>query len=429
MAEVNKRNSVFAAMGAASGLGNAVRFPALCTTYGCSFFVPYALCLAVVCFPVLCAELRLGKSGGGGKIWRIISGAASVNSLLISLYYFVITVKLGSAGAECAGCGSTLAFALAFCAALAAVFFMLRGGARALSFTGKLSLILSASLFIGLAAFGVVQGKSVFAAAPFAPSQLLHGAIWSDALGQSLLSLSLAAGVMPTFARSLPKNFSVKKTAFLIIAANFSGCVLSSFATLPYVTRFPAEGGLSRGVTIFPQIVGAVSQTPAGYALFGAVIYGVTFSVALHSLCSLALPVISRFRGNAEKFVPILFCIICAVLFPLFSYGELSVTDACDRMACSICSTAIAFAECLYFSLRGGKNFLLAFICTPVCGALFLISFCGARFSAFLPLAKICAYLWFFAVLSCAAAPFICRRLKFFSKKSYPKPPARLTRR
>ena len=68
-------NGIFAAVGAATGLGNAFRFPALCVSYGAAFIFAYAVALAVVCFPLLCAELEFGREGGrrkGARIWSCL---------------------------------------------------------------------------------------------------------------------------------------------------------------------------------------------------------------------------------------------------------------------------------------------------------------------------------------------------------------------
>ena len=54
-------NGIFTALGAATGLGNALRFPSLCFCYGGGFVFAYVLSLVFVCFPLLCGELYLGK--------------------------------------------------------------------------------------------------------------------------------------------------------------------------------------------------------------------------------------------------------------------------------------------------------------------------------------------------------------------------------
>ena len=419
----SKGNAVFSVIGAASGLGNAFRFPVLCAQYGLVFVAVYAFMLVAVCFPLLCAELYFGKrvqGGKGEKVWYTILRVATVNSAFIALYYGVICAKLGSTGASFAiyaegeRCGSAL-FAVAFVLMLVAVFFALKGGNSVLARTGKISVISSLALFTLLAIVGFARGNGL-PALNF--SCLAGGAVWADALGQALLALSLASGIMPSFARV--HRVKVLPASLAIIVCNFIGCVLSVLATAPYIPFISQTVGVSCGLELYNRAVLTVFSGKIARALAGAAVFAVLSLVALHSLCSLAYPIVSKFTGKntkAKYLAPACFCLIAGVLAPLFVYGNLQVLTACDRMACSVTAVIIAFAECLFFAsqrhIRGAIALFTRFFCPVVTGALVLFSLCSARFDCFSPLATVAAYISVTAVALAAPLP----QLTIFAKR------------
>lgn len=394
--EGKRGGGIFAAMGAATGLGNAFRFPALCAEYGAAFILVYALSLAVVCYPLLCAELSLGKaenlSKKEEKARRVIFKAAAVNSALIAAYYGVIAVKLAASSACFALTSSPelprYAYVLAALPVFALVCLILSKGSPALGISGKVSVCLSFALFVPLAVVGLCAAPMRFDA-----KALICGAAWSDGLGQSLLSLSLAAGVMPAFARSQPEDFSPAKAAAKIIAANFCGCLAAAFATLPFASEFAEGGGVSCAFTVFPQVIYSVAKSYALRRLFGGFAYLALSAVAIHSLSSLAYPSVGCATPKI-KYFPALFCLASVALAPVFAANNCEILNACDRAACCISAVVIAFAECLYFAktahIRGVTAFLIKFVCLPCCAAVAVLSLCSARFTQFSPYAAAC---------------------------------------
>ncbi|MDE6075517.1 MAG: hypothetical protein K2G26_03680 [Clostridia bacterium] len=427
-----KKSNLFAAVGAATGLGNAFRFPALCVSYGAAFVFAYGAALALVCFPLLCAELHFGRRAGNArraKLWAFIMRVAAANSALIALYYAVIASKLGSACLSFACFAtseadlSTAFFIVTAVLITAVVFILLRGGQRALAVSGRLSVGLSLALLGFLAVKGIVRGGA-FSSLDF--SSLLGGSIWADALGQALLALSLAAGVMPSFARAQGSEFSVPRTAFIIVAANFAGCLLALFSTLPFVSYFPQTDGINCALTVYPQVVAAVAKSRVGARVFGTLVYAVLTVVAVHSLASLATPAITVVRKK-YKYAPAIFCLASALLLPLFSSFGLQVLSACDRAACSVSAILIAFAECVFFAsqrdIKGANKLFMRFLCPLACGSLALFSLCSARFGCFAPFAAACAFVAMAAVWACGALPqltYFIKRAKILRKIKLP---------
>lgn len=346
-------NGIFAAVGAATGLGNAFRFPALCLSHGAAFVFAYAVVLGCICYPLLIAELHFGRRGAEGraaKIWAVIVRAAAANSALIALYYGVIAAKLGSASLSFAlfsnpQSGSPLPFYAALLATLGAVYALIKGSPRTLSLSGKLSVILSLAMFCALAVAGLARGGA-FSSFDF--SRLARGDIWLDAIGQALLALSLAAGVMPSYAKTLPEGSSPAVAGLKIVAANFVGCMLATLSVLPFSVTFSRTMGVTCAINAYSQVVFALFSGGTGARVFGCVLFAVLTVVAVHSLSSLAFPAITL-SADKIKGAPLVFCIVAACLAPVFTIDNMLVLSICDKIACSVNAVAIAVVETLFF--------------------------------------------------------------------------------
>lgn len=381
-----KKSNLFAALGAATGLGNAFRFPHLTSVYGCSFLIAYALCLALVCFPVLCAELECSRRGG---LPEFLKRAAAVNSLVISLFYVLISSKLTLSAVSYAvfarenlGLYFTV---VAVLLVLALCYFLLKRDKSASS--GRASVVCFFALFLYLTVRGGFKITLPF-------GNIFSGSMWVDALGQSFLSLSLAAGVMPAFAQKLNKNFSAPRVAAKIIFVNLSGCVLSALGTLPFSDG--GEGaGLEYAFTVYPRIISALAGTEFNARLTGAFIFGALAVVAIHSTCSLAYPAVSGL-----KLPPVIFCAAAALLCPLFAYNGGEALSACDKMTCSVVAVCIAFGECVGFAFYQKSAFKRIY--TAVIGLILavfcVLSLCSIRFSVYSLPSAACAFLCLSAI-------------------------------
>ncbi|MGN0812501.1 MAG: hypothetical protein ACI4MQ_03215 [Candidatus Coproplasma sp.] len=420
-----KGGKIFAAVGAATGLGNAFRFPALCAKYGLSFIAAYALCLALVGYPLLCAELNYGRSinrGKGTGVAGLLMRAAAANSAVIALYYGVIACKISGACVNFALSSNVDTYGymplLTAFFIFPAVFFILKNGSGALNVTGKISVCASLALFFFLA----VKGLS-FGVAPFNFSTLLCGEVWAEAVGQTLLSLSLVAGVMPSFARTMP-DISVSLTAFKIVAANLIGCIFSALSVCPFCIGLTIEGGISCAFTVYPQVIFSAVNSSVGRRLLGVCVYGVLTAVSIHSLCSLAVPLLSAFEKKRIISI-VLFCALSALISPLLSLNGGEALSCCDRVACCVTAVSVAFLECLLFAKRGEGNTvikaLIKVVCPIVCGVAAFLSICSARFAEFRALSLSLGLLSALFPVCYALAPLIAR-LKIYLQKRYSSP-------
>lgn len=416
-----EKGGIFAAAGAATGLGNAFRFPALCAKYGFSFIVAYALCLALVGYPLLCAELNYGRSGNRDKragFAVFLMRVAVANSAVIALYYGVIACKLGGACLNFSLSSNVDTYAympvLTALFIFPAVFFILKNGSGALNVTGKISVCASLTLFFFLAVNGLTFGITSFSF-----SSLLCGEVWAEAVGQTLLSLSLAAGVMPTFARAMPK-ITVRSTAIKIIAANFIGCIFSALSVCPFCTSLNVDGGISCAFTVYPQVISATAKGAAGRKILGVCVYGVLTAVSIHSLCSLALPLLSTFKNKRVLF-SLVFCSLSALVAPVLSLNEGEALSCCDRVACCVTAVSVAFLECIFFAKQSEGNALTAvlikLVCPIVCGVAAFLSICSARFFCFCALSLSLGALTALFPICYALIPLVVRLKNYFRQR------------
>lgn len=421
-----KKGGIFAAVGAATGLGNAFRFPALCAKYGLEFIIAYAVCLALIGYPLMCAELNCGRGESrfkGGGALSLLMRAAAANSAVIATYYGVIACRLSGACANYAISANVDTYGyMPYLTALLifpAVFFILTKGGGALNVTGKISSCSSLALFAFLAL------KGLFKVVP-SPNLacLLCGEVWVEAVGQTLLSLSLAAGVMPTFAKAM-QGGSTCIAALKIVAANFFGCVMAALSICPFFYGDSVEGGIACAFTVYSQVVSQAAASLVGRRVLGVCVYGALTAVSVHSLCSLAAPLLLQLK-NAKLFAvnktvskinlpALIFCALSALFAPVLSLNGGEALSCCDRVACCVTAVGIAFAECLLFARRGGGNALLnlltKLICPAVCGGVAILSICSARFVGFGALSLTIGALSFAFPILYAFTP-LCSRLK-----------------
>ena len=441
MERSRKNEGIFTALGAATGLGNALRFPSLCALYGGAFLFAYAACLALVCYPLLCAELHLGKRyaqsfdnalGMCAPKFKWLAYCAAANCAIIALYYGVISAKLGGAFLHIAvtgGVGDISGISLLAVGALSitAVFLILHGAPNRLARTGKVAVISSLSLLAALLIAVFIKGGNAFAVFEFALSDFLRGGLWADALGQSLLALSLAGGVMPTFAHSLGRNFSVALTAIKIIAANLIGCLLAALSTLAFALPVPEGGGVIVALELYPRIIATCFENAVAFRIFGMLFFLSLWLVSVQSACSLFSPALSLAPRKFRLLATASACFLAIILLPLFAANGGAAMLAVDRMACSVSAVIIAFIEAKIFSrpvymcrrtqdLDKFTNISLRFFCPVACGALALFSACSARFSCYPPYASACAFASLVFIFSLPAVRLACIKISARSK-------------
>lgn len=373
-----RRQFLYTAAGAALGTGGVLRFPSLCQSYGGAFVAAYAVVLALVALPLLWAELTAGRRRADAfplaalcPLGGAAGGLAAVNSAAMCACYIAVTSLFAvractfyaSAGY---GCPADIAGAppvIAVLVAIALAFFLTRS-VRTRSAAARIAVLLEGGLMSLLAVRGLTAGAARFAAVfAFEPSALASPGLWLSALGQALLSLSLAAGVMPSLAPSMPRRLSSVRAAAAIVGANFAGGLLAAAALLPLAGGFQGDGGaLENAFVLCPVAIAAAFCDVRVRGLFGSLFYASLTLTSFVSALSLARPAFvwaCRAPLSRRSAAFMLSALLCALGMP-FAMG--ASFDAADGLCCNVVAPVCAALEgaCfLYYALtaakRGGK--------------------------------------------------------------------------
>lgn len=334
---------LMAAIGSAIGLGNIWRFPGVAyTNGGGAFILPYLIALLFVGIPILFLDYALGHKYRGSApltFHRLNKKAEALGwwqvivSFIITVYYAAIvawalmyaiySVKLAW------GDDPTNFFLNDFLHTddklisftpvwnvliplvllwIFVLFVLGRGVSGGIEKANKVFLPLLVILFIimvGRALFlpGALDGLNAF----FAPdwSALWDGNVWLAAFSQIFFSMSIAFGIMLTYASYLPKRSNLTGTGLVAGFANSSFEILAGigvFSTLGFMAHMEGVGinelegltGVGLSFMTFPAII---SMMPGG-ALFGVLFFGSLTLAGVTSLLSLLQVVSSAFQDK-----------------------------------------------------------------------------------------------------------------------------------
>ncbi len=275
----SKLSFIMTAVGAAVGLGNIFRFPALCVRYGAPFILVYIMLLFALGLPLLFCEIAFGRKFGktapecfknADKKALPISFLCSANSFIIMTYYCVLfsftvlaavfSYKLfGSAETNASTVFTPLIFPENFSPVLVcflifswAAVLLCFGGAERLGKISTASVIFASVIIFSLALFGIISSKgAVFSFFKFNFSVFSSADFWLDSLGQVFFSLSLMVGVLITYGACLDKKESIINCGLFIA---FFDLLISLAATIIYVSvGADGEGGLLSSFSAYPK--------------------------------------------------------------------------------------------------------------------------------------------------------------------------------
>ncbi len=363
---------LYTAIGAAFGLGNVARFPALCLSYGGAFVAAYVAVLALVGFPMLAVELTLGRRHASAfplkavcPLGGAVGGLSALNSAaMCAVYGVIISVFALRACTFHAsvnyGCpadiiGVTPLFAVIVFIALA-FFLTRRQCVRALA--ARAAVLFQAGLLAVLAVRGLTYSNALSTlASVFAlnGALIISGEVWLAALGQALLSLSVAAGVMPAFAAQMPRSLSPVRAAAAITLANLLGGLLAATATITLaggggVLGLVGGSAFGNALSLYPAALRAAFSNGHICGLFGCAFYLSLTLTAFVSALSLARPayVWVQAAGASPRAAA---CTVCAAMLAFclpFAFG-LSFA-AVDELCCNVVAPVAAVGEVACFA-------------------------------------------------------------------------------
>jgi len=332
---------ILASAGSAVGIGNLVGFPVMASKNGgAAFLLIYIAFIAFVCFPVMLAEIAMGRASqrspvgafsalsGGEKHWRFVGGLAILTPFTIAVFYTVITVWIliymlqsifGNletlANPDTFGgiVGSPSVF-IYLVGLVALLFFILAHGvqggieraARVMMPTLIVMLILMI-LFV-LTLDNASAGLSFYLVPDF--SKIDSGVI-NSALNHGFFSLSLGMGILITYGSYLNKQENMASATRLVAIADTGVALLAGLLVIPAV--FAAEPGVdaenlseSSISLMFSYLPHIFLELQAFIGYFGAslvasVFFTLVFFAALTSLVSITEIPIAYLMDEKDK--------------------------------------------------------------------------------------------------------------------------------
>ncbi|MGP9539188.1 sodium-dependent transporter [Brachybacterium sp. AOP43-C2-M15] len=335
---------IFAAIGSAVGLGNIWRFPAVAyENGGGAFILPYLVALLTAGIPLLFLDYAIGHRwrGSAPAAWRrfrrwteFIGWWQVLIALIIALYYALILAWatnytifsfdqrwgddaagfFGEYTQALGGQDATISFdvvpavLISLIAVWAAIIVVMALGVqRGIAASSVIFIPLLVIMFVILVVRslflpGAIDGLDAF----FKPhwGALLDPGVWIAAYGQIFFSLSVAFGIMLTYASYLKKKTDLTGSGLVVGFAN-SGfeilCGIGVFSALGFMAQ--AQGvaidevvtaGVGLAFIAFPTII---SEAPAG-ALIGVLFFGSLVLAGFTSLVSIVEVIIAAIQDK-----------------------------------------------------------------------------------------------------------------------------------
>ncbi len=365
------RRSVFilAAIGSAVGLGNVWRFPFVCyENGGGAFLIPYLVALLTAGIPLMILEFSIGHKMAAGAPFSFFKARKNSEwvgwlmvlvGFVITAYYAVIMswcfnylfqsfslgwgsdpgtffseklLRVSEGPGQLGGLNWPLVLGLGL--TWIAIYFAIRKGAKSVGKVVLVTVPLPWLLLLILAVRGVTlegagAGLNYFLNPDW--SKLLDPGVWLAAYGQIFFSLSLAFGVMITYASFLPRKSDISNNAVIISLSNCATSFLAGitiFSTLGFLAvggHHTVAGVMESGpglvFAVYPTIL---NQLPFWPGFFAAIFFIMLLTLGIDSAFSLVEASAEAWikkLGLKRKPVLITVCVIA------FTFGLLFATE------------------------------------------------------------------------------------------------------
>lgn len=340
---------VLAVTGAAAGLGNVWKFPYLMgANGGGAFFALYVLCLALLGFPLLVAEMLLGRRGRGGPIQSVAHVAAlegrwpswqtvgwigiAATCLLFSTYSVVggwVLAYVFRAASGMFGDLDTLQSAeifqqlirdperlLAWHTLFLAVTMMVvaRGVRWGLEEAVRWFMPMLLGLLLLLVGYTATASGQLKESVEYMFRPDFDSLTWRAvplALGHAFYTLSIGMGVVLTYSSYLDERVPILRTAAVIVVADTVISILAGLVVFPVLfgSALPAASGPD---LIFQALPLAFGQMPNG-TWFGTLFFLLLAFAAWTSAIALLEPAVAHLverrgvdRAHATSYVGVL---------------------------------------------------------------------------------------------------------------------------
>lgn len=311
---------ILAAAGSAVGLGNIWGFPMQVGKGGGAIFVLlYLVCVFVICFPIMIAELALGRSSGKSPIeafavtkprsgWWLVGTMGVLAGVGILSFYAVIagwtlayvwftatgavvgtSAEIGTFfGAFVADGNKNVVLSLAVLVITAAI--LLGGVQKGIERAAKFMMpaLFGLLILLGLRALtlpGASEGLAYYLKPDW--NEISNPQVINAALGQAFFSLSLGMGAMITYGSYLSKQTNAVTSAVWVASLDTAVALLAGFIIFPAgfsIMGFdPSTSGPGLIFAVLPQLF----ATLPGGQLFGTFFFVLLALAALTSTISL----------------------------------------------------------------------------------------------------------------------------------------------
>lgn len=319
---------ILAAAGSAVGIGNLVGFPVMAAKNGgAAFLIIYLVFVVTVCFPVMLAEIAMGRAAkknpvgsfyalsGNSKFWGRIGGLAVATPFMIAVFYSVITVWImlyllqsisGNLArlAEPAAFGEIVASPSLFIylfLTMAVVYGILIGGVKdGIEKAAKILMPLLFLMLLGLVIFVMTlenaqAGLAYYLIPDFSK---IDSTVIRSALNQAFFSLSLGMGILITYGSYFSRDENIVSSTRMVAitdtaVAFFAGLLIlpAIFAINPDVEmQSLSDSSVSLIFSYLPQLF-LEMQTFIGYtgaSIVATVFFLLVFFAAITSLVSIS---------------------------------------------------------------------------------------------------------------------------------------------
>lgn len=327
---------LMAAIGSSVGLGNFWRFPYTAgENGGAAFVLVYLLCVALIAFPILMAELSIGRharasavgsfrkmafDAGASQLWSIGGWVGMSGAVMILCFYSVVAgwvaayvfqmiqgdfVGLGVEAASArfeALVGDTntvIGWHVVFMALTVGVVCM--GVTKGIERVVTILMPLFFLMLIGMVVYAGIAGDMGAAVeylftpdlSEISPSTVLA------ALGQAFFSIGVGGAVMITYGSYLNRSDNLPQSATIIAGADTLVAIIAGLAIFPFVFAFGLSASAGPGL-FFQTLPAAFAQMPGGQWV-GTAFFALAFIAALTSSISL-LQVIVAFGEEHTDF-------------------------------------------------------------------------------------------------------------------------------
>lgn len=352
---------VLAAAGSAVGLGNIWGFPTkVASNGGAAFVLVYLLLAFVLAYPVLMAELIIGRSTRSnmvdalGKISGSFIGRATgiwgciTVSLILAFYAIVggwMLVYFADAAVNIVGLTSASDWLLTSSVTRNVIFCLLFMSLTAFIVVGgvkagieKWSVRLMPTLVILILALiayvslqpGAVEGWSAYLVPDF--SRVLDPDLLINAMGQAFFSMSLGVGTMLVYGSYLSKNENLPSIGASVALVDIGVAVIAGMLIIPamYVALnngveiFTHDGALIQGDTLIFKVLPALFDTIGSVGVFVAFTFFALMVIAAvtSSISMLEVPVAFMVESKGLKrkkavllMASIIFALSCIIIF------------------------------------------------------------------------------------------------------------------